>query len=243
MKELIPIIYKDEQPTVSARELYAFLGLQERYSKWFERMVEYGFNQSVDYTPYQTVHPQNMQPMEDHQLTIDMAKELCMIQRTEKGKQARQYFLSIEKAWNDPTTLMARALKVADQKILRLSEQIEEYKPKVLFADAVEASDTAILVGELAKLIKQNGVDIGQNRLFEWMRGNGYLIRRSGADYNMPTQYSMELGLFEIKERAITNPDGSARITKTAKVTGKGQQYFINKFLGGSMPTAHSTTA
>ena len=105
-------------------------------------------------------------------------------------------------------------------------------RPKEIFADAVSASDTAILIGELAKIIKQNGVDIGQNRLFEWMRKNGYLISRKGTDYNMPTQKSMELGLFEIKERTINNPDGSVRITKTVLVTGKGQQYFINKFLG-----------
>ena len=104
-------------------------------------------------------------------------------------------------------------------------------KPKEIFADAVSVSNTAILIGELAKILKQNGVDIGQNRLFGWMRDNGYLIKRKGTDYNMPMQKSMEMGLFEIKERTITNPDGSVRITKTVLVTGKGQQYFINKFL------------
>ena len=105
-------------------------------------------------------------------------------------------------------------------------------KPKEIFADAVTVSDTCILVGELAKIIKQNGVDIGQNRLFTWIRDNGYLISRKGTDYNMPMQKSMDLGLFEIKERTINNPDSSVRITKTILVTGKGQQYFINKFLG-----------
>lgn len=113
-----------------------------------------------------------------------------------------------------------------------LEEENQRMRPKEIFADAVSVSDTSILIGELAKIIKQNGVDIGQNRLFEWMRKNGYLISRKGTDYNMPTQKSMELGLFEIKERIINNPDGSVRITKTVLVTGKGQQYFINKFLG-----------
>lgn len=109
--------------------------------------------------------------------------------------------------------------------------KVEEMKPKVLFAEAVESSKTSILVGELAKIIKQNGVDIGEKRFFAWLRDNGYLISRKSSDWNMPTQRSMKLGLFEIKERNIFNPDGSVRITKTPKVTGKGQTYFINKLL------------
>lgn len=109
--------------------------------------------------------------------------------------------------------------------------KVKEMKPKVLFAEAVESSKTSILVGELAKIIKQNGVDIGEKRFFAWLRDNGYLISRKSSDWNMPTQRSMKLGLFEIKERNIFNPDGSVRITKTPKVTGKGQTYFISKFL------------
>lgn len=104
-------------------------------------------------------------------------------------------------------------------------------RPKEIFADAVAASHTSILIGDLAKLIKQNGVEIGQKRLFAWMRDNGYLIKRNGADWNMPTQKSMEMGLFEVKESTVNNPDGTVRINRTTKVTGKGQQYFINKFL------------
>lgn len=111
-----------------------------------------------------------------------------------------------------------------------LNKKIEHDKPKVLFADAVESSHTSILVGELAKLIKQNGVDIGQKRLFDWLRTNGYLIK-SGSSKNMPTQKAMDMGLFEIKERTINDPNGLVRITRTTKVTGKGQTYFINKFL------------
>ena len=114
---------------------------------------------------------------------------------------------------------------------LVLSAKIEEDKPKVIFADAVSTAKTSILVGELAKLIKQNGYDIGQQRLFKWMRENGYLINRKGSDYNMPTQRAMEMKLFEIKETAVTHSDGHTSVNKTPKVTGKGQQYFINKFL------------
>ena len=124
------------------------------------------------------------------------------------------------------------ALKEEREQRKALESQIEKNAPKVLFADAVAASHTSILTGELAKLLKQNGVEIGQNRLFAWLRDNGYLIRRKGSDYNMPTQKSMEMGLFEVKERTIHDPNGSVRVIKTPKVTGKGQQYFINKFLG-----------
>lgn len=126
------------------------------------------------------------------------------------------------------------ALKAEREKRKLLEAKVEADKPKVIFAEAVDASQTSILVGDLAKLLKQNGINTGQKRLFEWLRANGYLISRKGNDYNSPTQKSMELGLFEIKERTINNPDGSIRITKTPKVTGKGQVYFINKFLKGA---------
>lgn len=126
---------------------------------------------------------------------------------------------------------LADMLQQAAEQLRQKDIEIRRMKPKELFADAVATSDSSILVGELAKLLKQNGVEIGQNRLFQWMRDNGYLIK-SGSSKNMPTQKAMEAELFEIKERTINNPDGTVRITKTPKVTGKGQQYFINKLLG-----------
>lgn len=126
--------------------------------------------------------------------------------------------------------LIQKALLVATNKLKEREKQLEEQKPKVLFANSVEASTTSILIGDLAKLIKQNGHDIGQNRLFNWLRENGYLIK-TGERRNMPTQMAMDLELFEVKERSVNNPDGSIRITKTTKVTGKGQVYFVNKFL------------
>jgi anti-repressor protein len=130
--------------------------------------------------------------------------------------------------------LLALAVLEAQKTIEEQTTQIERMKPKEIFADAVATSHTAILIGDLAKLLKQNGVETDQKRLFVWMRENGYLIKRKGADWNMPTQKSMEMGLFEVKESTVNNPDGSVRINRTTKVTGKGQQYFINKFLGGA---------
>lgn len=127
--------------------------------------------------------------------------------------------------------LLAMAVLEANKVIEEQNKEIERMKPKEIFADAVATSKTSILVGELAKILSQNGVKTGQNRFFAWLRDNGYLIKREGVDWNMPTQKSMNLGLFEVKERVINNPDGSVKIKKTAKVTGKGQQYFINKFL------------
>lgn len=177
--------------------------------------------------------------VDDAALTIDMAKEICMIQRSEKGKQARQYFIQLEKDWNSPEKVMARALDIAHKQLAQLKGENVKLltentanKPKVIFADAVSASERSILVGELAKLLRQNGVEIGQNRLFDWMRQNGFLIRRQGTDYNMPTQKAMEMGLFEIKETSVVHSAGNVTINKTPKVTGKGQVYFINRFLG-----------
>lgn len=240
MNVLIPINYDGEQPTVSARELHKALNVQSRFSRWFDTNKEL-FIEGEDFnkcTSSTVVNNGAIRQLEDYEITVLMAKHLAMMSRTEKGKQIRDYLIDLEKAWNTPEQIFARALKMADKEIDKLKsnnavllEDVQRMKPKEIFADAVSASHTSILVGELAKLLKQNGVETGQRRLFTWLRNNGYLIRRDGADRNMPTQKSMELGLFEVKETVITNPDGSVRISKTPKVTGKGQQYFINKFL------------
>ena len=127
--------------------------------------------------------------------------------------------------------IMAKALLVAQRTIDSKNQVIEQMQPKALFADSVASSGNTILIGELAKIIRQNGVDMGEKRLFAWLRDNGYLIRRNGTDYNMPTQKSMELGLMRVKETVISHSDGHTTVSKTPKITGKGQQYFINKFL------------
>lgn len=231
MNELIKVVFENDRPTVSARDLHEFLEVNERFNDWFKRMREYGFSEGEDFYCFFSKSTGG-RPRQDAYLTIDMAKELCMLQRNERGKQARQYFLQLEKDWNSPEKVMARALQIADRKIHALEAEREANRPKVLFADSVAASKTSILVGELAKLLKQNGVDIGQNRLFTWLREKGFLIRRKGTDFNMPTQKAMEMGLFEIKETSITHADGHTSVNKTPKVTGKGQQYFVNAFLG-----------
>lgn len=237
MNELIKVTTNEnDEQLVSGRELHDFLRVTTRYNDWIKRMFEYGFAENVDFTLLTqkrvTNNPRNpYTEITDHILKLDMAKEISMIQRSEKGKQARQYFLQVEKAWNNPEMVVQRALHIQTRKVEALQLENDELKPKALFADAVDASNTSILIGDLAKLIKQNGYNIGQNRLFQWLRDNGYLIARKGESYNMPTQRSLELGVAEIKERTHNNPDGSIRISRTPKITGKGQIYFVNKFL------------
>lgn len=232
MNELFNVNTNGDKLTLSARELHKELNIAGRFSRWFEQMSEYGFEENVDFTSVQNCTVVNngaTRELQDYQITLDMAKEIAMLQRNEKGKEIRRKLIELEKAWNSPEKVMARALDIAHKTIANLQIENEEMKPKAIFADAVATSDTSILIGDLAKLIKQNGTDIGQKRLFERMRNDGYLIK-TDTSKNMPTQKAMEKGLFEVKERVISNPDGSTRITRTTKVTGQGQIFFINKF-------------
>lgn len=243
MNELLKINYEAEQPTVSARDLHEALEINARFNDWFSRMAEYGFENGVDFNLLKNEkvrlegNREVKRDIMDYQISVDMAKQICMIQRSEKGKQYRQYFIDLEKAWNTPEQIFARALKMADQKIEKLKEtnaglleDVERMRPKEIFADAVKASTSSILIGDLAKLLRQNGVDTGQKRLFEQLRNEGYLMK-TGSSRNMPKQKYVANGFFQIKETVISNPDGSVRMTKTTKVTGKGQQYFLNKYL------------
>lgn len=194
MQELIKVeINERQEPFVSGRQLHEFLEVKTQYKDWFPRMVEYGFTDGTDFCSILS-ESTGGRPAQDHAIKIDMAKELCMIQRTERGKQARKYFIEVEKEFNSPERIMARALIIAEKQIESLKldnkvkeQQIAELQPKATYYD----------------LILQT-----------------------------PTQRAMEMGLFEIKETTISNPDGSIRVTKTPKVTGKGQQYFINMFVG-----------
>lgn len=246
MNELLKINYEAEQPTVSARDLHEALEINTRFNDWFSRMAEYGFENGVDFNLLKNEkvrlegNREVKRDIMDYQISVDMAKQICMIQRSEKGKQYRQYFIDLEKAWNTPEQVMARALKLADKTIdtlkednKKLIEENEKMKPKVIFADAVRASSSSILIGDLAKLLRQNGVDIGAKRLFEYLRNHGYLIKRKGSDWNMPTQKSMNMGLFEIKESTHIDGNGCNIVTRTPKITGKAQIYFVNKFVGG----------
>lgn len=239
MNELINIKTSETgEPSVSGRELHEFLGVETPYRKWIPRMIEYGFTEGKDFNTDKNVrvgeegNREVARELTDHLLTIDMAKEIAMIQRTDRGKQARQYFIQVEKDYNSPEKIMARALRIAEKELSTLKLDVERMKPKEIFADSVASSHTSILIGELAKILKANGHETGQKRLFETLRQDGFLIKRKGSDFNMPTQKSMELGLMEIKETTINNADGSIRLNKTTKVTGKGQIYFVNRYCG-----------
>ncbi|HFI0687370.1 TPA: phage antirepressor KilAC domain-containing protein [Streptococcus suis] len=235
MNELINITLNEKhEPVVSARDLHKSLKVKTRFSQWVEqnfKILEEGYDFSPVVTTTQLNQYGGTKEIQDYALSLDASKNLAMVSKTDEGAKVRKYFIQVEKDFNSPEKIMARALLMADKKVHHLEAQIEADRPKVLFADAVSASHTSILVGELAKLLKQNGVDIGATRLFTWLRNHGYLIKRNGRDWNMPTQKSVELGLIRVKETSITHSDGHITVSKTPLVTGKGQQYFINKFL------------
>ena len=232
MNELLKIDTSNaERITVSARDLHEALEVKTQFKDWFPRMCEYGFEDGKDFCSFLS-ESTGGRPSQDAQITVDMAKEIAMLQRTEKGKEVRKYFIQVEKEWNSPEKVMARALTIANKTIETLKIENSEMKPKALFADAVASSKTSILIGQLAKILTQNGYQIGQNRLFEKLRSEGFLSSRKGADWNMPQQRYVEQGIFEIKESTHIDGNGVNITTKTVKVTGKGQQYFINKFLG-----------
>ena len=235
---------ENNEQVVSGRDLHEFLEVKTKYVDWMKRKIEdYRFIENRNFIEVNEL-TQNWEgsrmvkrEKKNHIMKLSMAKEVSMTENNEKGRQARLYFIQCEEAWNSPEMVLSRANQLSSRmienytkRISNLEFTIQQQAPKVLFADAVATSDTSILIGDLAKLLKQNGIDTGQRRLFEHLRTNGYLMKQ-GSSYNMPTQRAMEMKLFEVKERTINNPDGSVRLTRTTKVTGKGQQYFINLFL------------
>ena len=235
MNEIIKV--NEETMTVSARELHKALEIEKRFSAWFETNSQ-GFIEGVDfrgaYLKVQGNQYGGEQEIKDYECSVDMAKHICLMSRTTKGAECRQYLINIEKAWNTPEMAMARGLKAAQLLISQKDEQIKlleadnsRMKPKEIFADAVSASDTSILVRDFAKILRQNGIDMGEKRLYKWLRENGYIIKGT----TQPTQRAMEMGLFEVIERSVQRSDMSPIVTMTTKITGKGQQYFINKFL------------
>lgn len=234
--ELIPVYETSTgEKVVYGSELYESLGSKRQYTDWIsQRLEDCEATENEDFDSFSQKCEKGGRPKTEYIIKLDTAKEMAMLERNEKGKQVRRYFIKVEKKYkeqkNTPEVQMAYGLLAAKELIEQKDKQIERMRPKEIFADAVATSKESILIGNLAKLIKQNGVDIGQNRLFDWMYDNGYLIK-SGERRRMPTQKSMDMKLFEVKERTIDNPDGSVRLTRTTKVTGKGQQYFINKFL------------
>ena len=227
--EIIKVNFENE--TVSARDLYESVNNgKERFSKWFERQLQYGFVEGEDYSnPFQKVRVQKEgnrnveREVEDYDLSIDMAKQICMVQKTDKAKQVRQYLIQLEKAWNSPEAVMARALQMANNTTENLKLTIEEQRPLVEFANKVSNSSNLIDMGKMAKLLKDENINIGRNRLFEWLRNKDILMRN-----NIPYQRYIDGGYFQVKESTFETPYGT-KTQQTTFVTGKGQIYITEK--------------
>ena len=244
MQELIKITEQNGNQVVSMKDLYTFLEVRENWTDWTKRMLGYGFDENVDYEAVSVFrhHPNGIggTTVKDYALTLDCAKEIAMLQRSERGKMARQYFIECEKqlrakeqAHQQIPQSFSEALRLAAEqaeKIEAQQKQLQAQAPKVLFADTVIGSQSSCLIGELAKLITQKGYEIGEKRLFKWLRENHYLGTR-GEYYNIPNQQYIEQGLFELKKGTRSGNGGVMHTTITPKVTGKGQVYFVNKFL------------
>ena len=250
MNNLIPVEYQGQR-------ILTTFQLAESYETDVRRISENYIRNQDRYKAgkhYFALIGEDKRKFLDHTQIADSLKNAAIVYLwTEKGAWLHAKSLNTDKAWEAYETLVddyysvkllqpkdsymiedpierAKAWIIEAEQTKSLTLQLEAQRPKVIFAEALEVSNNTILIGELAKILRQNGIPIGQNRLFEKLRADGYLIRKKGESYNQPTQYSMELGLFEIKKRTINNPDGSVRATTTTKVSGKGQIYFVNKF-------------
>ena len=225
MNEIIRVNYETDEPTVSARSLYEGLEIKKRFSSWFESNSQ-GFIEGEDFTSVLSgtvVNNGAHRDLQDYLLSVDMAKHICRMSRTDKVKQCRQYLIDWEKAWNTPEQVMARALKLADKAIKNLELTIEEQRPLVDFANKVSDSSNLIDMGKMAKLLKDEHINIGRNRLFEWLRRKEILMKN-----NMPYQRYIDGGYFQVKESVYETPYGS-KTQQTTYVTGKGQIYITEK--------------
>ncbi|HBM4058896.1 TPA: phage antirepressor KilAC domain-containing protein [Listeria innocua] len=241
--EMLPVLENEKgEKFVDARMLHEKLLVNTRFNDWISRMIgNYGYENGLDF--YSTLSKTNGRPSTNYFLTLDTAKELAMVQNNEMGRAIRKYFIEVEKQARKLATEYPAFSYMIDDPVARAKKwieeqqekqealkQIEEQKPKVIFADAVQTSENTVLVKDLATILKQNGLDIGQNRLFEWLRGSGYLLNK-GTYYNKPSQKAMNLGLFEQKTHIHTDRNGLMVTTYTPRVTGKGQVYLLNKLL------------
>ena len=223
MNELLKINYEADRITLSARELHSFLELTERFGNWFERMKQYGFIENQDYIGRKTFNTLARQELQDYEISLDMAKEIAMIQRNEKGRQARQYFIEVEKKWNSPEYVMNRALEISRQQVEKLMLENKELKPKAEFFDAVADSKNAIQMSEVAKVLNYPGY--GRNRLFEFLREKKILMPN-----NQPYQKYVDCGYFRVVEQKYTKPNGDIAINIKTLVYQKGVNY-IRKLL------------
>lgn len=234
MESLIKIEERNGEQLVSGRDLHEFLEIGTPYKKWFDRMCEYGFTENLDFlTVDKNVYGQNGQLMpqkeSDHLMKISMAKELSMLQRNERGKQAREYFIKCEEAWNSEDMVLARALQIQNKKILGYKEHIEvlenkikEDAPRVSFAETIEKASDCILVREFSKIIANEGIHLGEKSLYKWFREKGFIFKNSTE----PMQSAVQRGLFKVSERVIKAVTGDI-VRSTTKITGKGQIYFL----------------
>lgn len=226
MSELIPTQQNEEGSIlVTGRDLHDFLEVRTEYRKWINRMFEYGFTENIDYQRVTQKSPTlgGIQEITNHHLKLDMAKEISMLQRNKKGKQARQYFIEVEKRWNSPEMIVQRAMEIQQRKVTLLEQQIEEDKRYTNFGKVVEISESSINVGAFAKLMyEKHGFNIGRNKLMAWLRDEGYLIKQEGRERNFPKQRYIEQGLFELKPTIVKRTDGDIQ-SGTPMITGKGQ--------------------
>ena len=225
MQELIKV---DENKRLSARELYISLGLNKsQWSRWSNKNIikDEFFKENVDYKGFALMS--NGNEVQDFNITIEMAKHICMLARTEKAHILRKYFINIEKAWNSPEKVMQRALEYSKQAVERMEQQILLDEPYTNFAKAIAYSSGSISIGAFAKMLKNDGIDMGRNKLFKWLRKNDYVIKM-GREKNNAKQRYVEQGLFELKESVVHTVKGDITTTTTL-LTGKGQMYFLNK--------------
>lgn len=243
MQELIKIEYTNDNPTVLGRDLHEALGVQTSYKDWFPRMCEYGFTKGKDFNALKIERVQTegtrvvSRQVTDHQITLSMAKELCMLQRSEKGKEFRQYFIAVEEAWNKPEAVMARALQMANRTVEQLKKGVAELTeqnaallPKAEYYDAVKDTSTVIQVKELSAYLCSNGVKIGRNKLFEKLRNDGFLCK-SGETRNLPTQEALDAQLMEVKQSVFMR-SGEVATGSTTYITQKGLEYFLRRYGG-----------
>lgn len=222
--EMIKVSYENDRPTVLASDLHDFLEVQTAFKDWFPRMCEYGFTDGQDYCSFLSVRSDGLpgRQKRDAQLTIEMAKEICMLQRNDKGKKARQYFIELEKKWNDPTFVMARALKVADQQIKTMTQQIAEMKPKAEFADTVADSRSALNMGEFAKIVHTTYPNMGRNKLLAFLRDQKILTKG-----NIPYQKFVNANYFRVIE-SVKGGNGVNFNQVSTLILPKGQFFILD---------------
>lgn len=240
MNELISTSHNENgEITLSGRDLHEFLEVTERYKNWFERMLQYGFIDGVDFTSvknFTVVNNGARRELDDHQIKLDMAKEIAMLQRTDRGKEARRYFIQLEKLWNSPEMVIKRAMDFQQQRIVQLETKIRDDEKYTSYGKAIGDSDGAITVGAFAKMLyDEHGVNIGRNKLMSWLRDKGYLIKQPGREKNFPKQHFIERGWFKLSTALIKRSIGDVQ-SGTPLITGKGQvelaKLLKNEFAG-----------